>query len=78
MTISKMAQEITQAGATILVDSMFVQVKVPVEEMYDGTLYGPDPIAYKRHDGNIMQAFEDVVIEAHARLDDIKNYASPY
>lgn len=78
MTISKMAEEIVQAGATIMVDSMFVMVKVPVDEMYDGTLYGQDPIAYKCHNGDILQAFEDVVITAHARIDEIKEIARSY
>ncbi len=72
MTISKMAEEIVQAGATILVDSWSVSVSIELERMYDGVVYG-EPLVYRQHNGNIMQAIEDVVIEAHPRLEQIRN-----
>lgn len=72
MTISKMAEDIVKAGATILVDSWSVSVSVEIDRQYDGVLYG-EPFVYRKHNGNIMQAIEDVVIEAHPRLEEIRN-----
>lgn len=77
MTISKMAEDIVNAGATILVDSLFVSVSIELDRMYDGVVYG-DPLVYRKHNGNITQTFEDVVIEAHPRLEEIRNIARPY
>lgn len=74
MTISKMAEEIVQAGATILVDSWSVCVSIEIDRQYDGVLYG-EPLVYRKHNGDIMQAIEAVVIEAHPRLEEIKEIA---
>lgn len=75
MTISKMAEEIVQAGATILVDSCHVSVSIEIDRQFDGVLYR-DALVYRQHNGNIIQAIEAVVIEAHPRLEEIRNIAN--